>query len=56
MKCERIFPVLRRQCALTRHFIRHIFEAPCWPPFYLQNSFKSSWFRFSKMLEAFLRF
>ncbi len=40
---------------LTGHFTRYILLVPGWTPFCLQNCFKSSWHRFNKVLEKFLR-
>ncbi len=40
---------------LTGHFIRYILLVPGWTPFCLQNCLNSSWHRFNKVLETFLR-
>ncbi len=40
---------------LTGHFIRYILLVPGWTPFFLQNCLNSSWHRFNKVLETFLR-
>ncbi len=40
---------------LTGHFIRYTLLVPGWTPFCLQNCLNSSWHRFNKMLETFLR-
>ncbi len=40
---------------LTGHFIRDTLLVPGWTPFCLQNCLNSSWHRFNKVLETFLR-
>ncbi len=40
---------------LTGHFIRYTLLVPGWTPFCLQNCLNSSWHRFNKVLETFLR-
>ncbi len=40
---------------LTGHFIRYTLLVPGWPPFCLQNCLNSSWQKFNKVLETFLR-
>ncbi len=40
---------------LTGHFIRYILLVSGWTHFCLQNCFNSSWRRFNKVLETFLR-
>ncbi len=40
---------------LTGHFIRYTLLVPGWTPFCLQNCLNSSWHRFNKLLETFLR-
>ncbi len=40
---------------LTGHFIRCTLLVPGWTPFCLQNCLNSSWHRFNKVLETFLR-
>ncbi len=40
---------------LTGHFIRFTLLVPGWTPFCLQNCLHSSWHRFNKVLETFLR-
>ncbi len=40
---------------LTGHFIRNTLLVPDWTPFCLQNCLNSSWHRFNKVLETFLR-
>ncbi len=40
---------------LTGHFIRYILLVPGWTPFCLQNCLNSSWHKFNKVLETFLR-
>ncbi len=40
---------------LTGHFIRYTLLVPGWTPFCLQNFLNSSWHRFNKVLETFLR-
>ncbi len=39
----------------TGHFIRYTLLVPGWTNFCLQNCLNSSWHRFNKVLEAFLR-
>ncbi len=41
---------------LTSHFIRYTLLVLGWTPFCLQNCLKSSWHRFNKLLETFLRY
>ncbi len=40
---------------LTDHFIRYTLLVPGWTPVCLQNCLNSSWHRFNKVLETFLR-
>ncbi len=40
---------------LAGHFIRCTLLVPGWTPFWLQNYLNSSWHRFNKVLETFLR-
>ncbi len=40
---------------VTGHFIRYTLLVPGWTPFCLQNCLNSSWYRFNKVLETFLR-
>ncbi len=40
---------------LTGHFIRYTLLVPGWTSFCLQNCLNSSWLRFNKVLETFLR-
>ncbi len=40
---------------LTGHFIRYTLLVPSWTPFYIQNCLNSSWHKFNKVLETFLR-
>ncbi len=40
---------------LTGHFIRYTLLVPGWTPFCLHNYLNSSWHRFKKVLEKFLR-
>ncbi len=40
---------------LTGHFIMYTLLVPGWTPFCLQNCLNSSWHRFNKVLETFLR-
>ncbi len=40
---------------LTGHFIRYTLLVPGWTPFCIQNCLHSSWHRFNKVLETFLR-
>ncbi len=40
---------------LAGHFIRYTLLVPGWTPFWLQNYLNSSWHRFNKVLETFLR-
>ncbi len=42
-------------CTLTGHFIRYTLLVRVWTPFCLQNCLNSSWHRFNKVLETFLR-
>ncbi|KAG8536220.1 hypothetical protein GDO81_026873 [Engystomops pustulosus] len=44
-----------REYTLTGHFIRYNMLVMGWTPFCLQNCLNSSWHRFNKVLEAFLR-
>ncbi len=39
----------------TGHFIRYTLLVPGWTPFCFQNCLSSSWHRFNKVLETFLR-
>ncbi len=45
-----------RDYTLTGHFIRYTLLVPGWSPFCLQNCLNSSWHRFNKVLETFLRY
>ncbi len=40
---------------LTGHIIMYTLLVPGWTPFCLQNYLNSSWHRFNKVLETFLR-
>ncbi len=40
---------------ITGHFIRYTLLVPGWTPFCVQNCLNSSWHRFNKVLETFLR-
>ncbi len=50
------FIILVTVYTLTGHFIRYTLLVPGWTPFCLQNGLNSSWHRFNKLLETFLRY
>ncbi len=57
IQCQYSVPqiIFYRIYTLTGHFIRYTLFVPGWTPFCLQNCLNSSWHRFNKMLETFLR-
>jgi len=54
-KTKMFFKEVYYAYTLTGHFIRYPMLVTGWTPFCLRNCLNSSWHRFNKVLEAFLR-
>ncbi len=54
-RCCRFYGVTKYIYTLTANFIRYTLLVPGWTPFCLQNCLNSSWHRFNKVMETFLR-